>query len=137
MKKTIRLTESELKHIIMENVKKVLRESKKRINENEGDWFNEEDEGYIGRTAAYYEDEDDSIYSPDYWTYDTNPNSNDFAGEVYKLTDEGKDELNYWLRCRRTNEYQRKHEFLHFKDVTPEEEWNLLTTSKRYSSRIR
>lgn len=75
-------------------------------------WFEENDTAYIGRTAAYYSDyDDDCLYIPDLWTYDTNPDCNDFAGEVYQLSDDGKRELNWWIECRKMNEYERKHAF--------------------------
>ena len=84
--------------------------------------------------GVYYDDDDSSVYAPDYWTYSNEPNDRDFAGEVYELNDEGKAELNYWLRCRRFNEYQRSHAF-NPRTETPEQEWALLT--RNYGRRIR
>ena len=76
-------------------------------------WFDESDTAYIGRTAAYYaEDEDeDGLYVPDLWTYSREPKCKDFAGEVYQLNDDGKTELNWWIRCQRMNLYERNHAF--------------------------
>ena len=132
-KQTIRLNESQFNNL----VSKIVKESVKRVlREHEDDWFDESDEGYIGRTSAFYGYyDDDSIYEPDYWTYSTDPNDEEFAGEVYQLNDEGKSELNYWIRCRRFNEYQRKNAF-NPRNESPEEEWNKLT-NKYYSRRIK
>lgn len=74
-------------------------------------WFDENDTAYIGRTAAYYDWDDDYVFTPDLWTYDTNPDCKDFAGVVYQLSDEGKDELNWWIKCQKMNEYERNHAF--------------------------
>jgi hypothetical protein len=94
--------------------------------EHEDDYFWEDDTAYIGRTSAYYGDyDDDSFYTPDYWTYSTDPNDKDFAGEVYQLNDEGRRELNWWLRCQRFNEYQRKNSF-NPNNNSAEEEWEVL-----------
>ena len=82
-KSVIKLNESQLRKIIAESVKRA-------INEHEDDWFDESDAAYIGRTSAYYNDDDSFVYTPDYWTYSTDPNDRDFAGEVYELNDEGK-----------------------------------------------
>lgn len=134
MKRTVRLTESELKRMISESVKKILKNNKRMLREHEEDWFNEDDQAYIGRTEAYYDENDDYIYTPDFWTYDNNPNSKDFAGEVYVLNDEGKSELNWWIRNQRFNEYQRKNAF-NPNNNSSEEEWELLT--QNYGKRIR
>lgn len=133
MKQTVKLNESQLRKIVAESVKKVLKETR-ILKEHEDDWFDESDTAYIGRTSAYYEDDDSSMYAPDYWTYSTEPNDREFAGEVYELNNDGKRELNYWLRCQRFNEYQRAHAFAP-RNESPEQEWNLLT--KQYGRRIR
>ena len=73
MKQTVKLNESQLRKIVAESVKKVLKETK-ILKEHEDDWFDESDTAYIGRTSAYYEDDDSSMYAPDYWTYSTEPN---------------------------------------------------------------
>ena len=130
---TAKITESELRTLIAESVKKVLLK-KRMLREHEDDWFNESDTAFIGRTSAYYSDDDSSVYEPDYWTYSNEPNDRDFAGEVYELNDEGKAELNYWIRCQRFNEYQRSHAF-NPRTETPEQEWALLT--RNYGRRIR
>ena len=76
-------------------------------------WFDENDTAYIGRTAEYYAEDwgEDDLFTPDLWTYSTDPDCKDFAGEVYQLSDDGKRELNWWIRCQRMNEYERKHAF--------------------------
>ena len=81
MKQTVKLNESQLRKIVAESVKKVLKETR-ILKEHEDDWFDESDTAYIGRTSAYYEDDDSSMYTPDYWTYSTEPNDREFAGEV-------------------------------------------------------
>lgn len=93
--------------------------------EHEDDYFWEDDTAYIGRTSAYYDYDDDSVYTPDFWTYSTDPNDKDFAGEVYQLNDEGRRELNWWLRCQRFNEYQRSNSF-NPNNNSAEEEWEVL-----------
>lgn len=119
-KNRIRLTESQLNRVIKESVKRVLME-------HEDDWFYPDDTAYIGRTSAYYgyDYDEDSIYEPDYWTYSTSPNDADFAGEVYELDEDGKSELNWWIRCRRFNEYQRTHSF-NPNLSSPDEMWEYL-----------
>lgn len=47
---------------------------------------------YIGRTAAYYDCDDDYIFVPDLW--DIEEDAEKLAGDIYELTDEG-DELCY------------------------------------------
>lgn len=81
---------------------------------------------YIGRTHAYYEDEDDSVFTPEYWTYSSDPDDGNFAGEVHELTLEGESELNWWLECRRMNEWQRNHSF-GVRSESPAQMWNILT----------
>lgn len=53
-------------------------------------------ERYIGRTSAYYDDDDDCVFTPDLWTDSDNPA--DLAGEVHKLTESGEKLLDdyYW-----------------------------------------
>lgn len=126
-KQTIKLNESQLRQVIKESIKKVLKE-------HEDDWFSEQDTAYIGRTEAYYDENDDYIFTPDLWTYSNNPNDEDFAGEVFELTEEGKEKLNWWIRCCGFNEYRRKHAFNPNMN-TPEQEWNILT--KKYGKLIR
>lgn len=84
---------------------------------------------YIGRTSAYYEEEEDSLYVPDYWTWSEDKDDKEFAGDVYELTDEGAAELEYWNECRRMNAYQRNHCF-GFRNETREQMWEKLTDLK-------
>ena len=51
---------------------------------------------YIGRTSAYYGDDDDYVFLPDMWTDSDDPS--DMAGEVHELTESGEKILDdyYW-----------------------------------------
>ena len=127
MKKTIKMNERELHRLISESVKRVL-------NEHEDDWFEEYDTAYIDRTSAYYGDTDDNdFYTPDYWTYSTSPNDKDFAGDIYVLDDDGKIELNWWIRCQNFNGYQRRYAF-NPNNKNPEDMWNYLV--KNFATKI-
>ena len=66
---------------------------------------------YIARTQAYFEGDDENIYTPDYWTYSEDADDKEFAGEVYCLDEEGDRTLDWWLTCRRMNLYERNHSF--------------------------
>lgn len=66
---------------------------------------------FIGRTNAYYEPNDDSLYVEDTWTWSEDENDKDFVGDVYELNEDGAKELEWWLRCKRMNEYERNHSF--------------------------
>lgn len=85
-----------------------------------------EDKMYIGRTAAYYDDDDDSVFAPDYWTYSEDKDDKDFAGEVHELTEEGAAELEWWCECKRMNQYQRNHCF-GYRNENAEQMWEKLT----------
>ena len=129
----IKLTESKLKQIVAESVKKVLSES----YWSGGEYYEDQEEIYIGRTSAYYgyDDDDDNIYEPDYWTYDEDPNCKEFAGEVYALNADGISELNWWLNCQRSNEYQRRNTFNH-NNMSREQMWNHLTDPSSHLSTL-
>ena len=127
------LKKESLNRIVSESVRRVLNERKRILREHEDDWFDEDDEAYIGRTEAYYNEDDDYVYTPDLWTYDNTPNSKDFAGDVFRLNDEGKRELNWWIRCQRFNGYQRKNAF-NPNTNSPEEEWETLM---QYAEQVR
>ena len=64
------------------------------------DYFADEDI-FIGRTDDYYsEEDDDSVFQKPMWTYSEGTIEDGvFAHEsaIYKLTDEGKEELSKWL----------------------------------------
>lgn len=109
MKQRIRLTESDLHRIIKESVRQVLRESAWNSIDDECDEYG--DYRYVGRIASYYDEDDDNMYVDWTWTYSDDMNDDDFVGEVYELTPEDSRELDYWLRCRRMNDYQRQHSF--------------------------
>lgn len=64
---------------------------------------------FIGRTDAFYNDDDESLYTPEYWTYSDDENDKDFAAEhdVHELTAEGYAELQEYMNRRRMNDYYR------------------------------
>lgn len=49
---------------------------------------------YIGRTSAYYEGDDDGVFTPDYWTWENNPNL--LAGEIHELNEDGVNLMIEW-----------------------------------------
>ena len=126
---------------INSNMDAIIQEVYKRLNES---YFHNEEEAYIGRTDAYYADEyDGDVYEPEYWTYSTDINDKDFAegGDLYQLTDEGKEIINSWLDSKEHNEYQRMNArrsggLSSFANMDKEELWNHLTTDRRYSKQI-
>ena len=82
-------------------------------------------EVYIGRTKEYYEPDEDNMFVSDLWTYSEDPEDKDFVGEVYELNEEAVKELDWWLRSRRMNEWQRRNSFN--PDMRgPESVWNSL-----------
>ena len=87
--------------------------------------FFEDETVYIGRTEAFYNQDDDDLFYPDLWTWSDNPEDDDFAGEVYELNDDGKEELDWWIECRRMNEYQRSRTF-NYNKKNQFEEWDYL-----------
>jgi hypothetical protein len=136
----VRITESQLKGL----VRKMIKEETKKNLINE-DYFSDTERAYIGRTDAYYSDEDDdSVYSPDYWTYSTDINDSDFAqdGELYQLSKDGKQIINSWLANKGRNEYQRTNARMSgasspIMGMSNEELWKYLTTDRRYSRQLR
>lgn len=97
--------------------------------------FEDGEKVYIARTQAFYDEEQDWIFTPDMWTYGWTPTEEDFAGEVYLLTEEGKSVLDWWLTCRRMNEYQRKNCF-GYDSTSAEDIFDTLTNNKEYSKMI-
>lgn len=97
--------------------------------------FEEEEKVYIARTQAFYDEEEDWIFTPDMWTYGWTPTEEEFAGEVYILTEEGKSILDWWLTCRRMNEYQRKNCF-GYDSTSSEDLFEMLTNNEDYSKMI-
>lgn len=95
-------------------------------------YFEEYETIYISRTAEYYDEEQDWLFTPPMWTYGWTPTEKRFAGAVYQLTDEGKRILGWWLECRSMNEYQRKHCW-GYDNTSSEELFEKLTTDKDYS----
>lgn len=69
------------------------------------------DKVYIGRTFEYYDPNEDDLFVSDLWTYSEDKEDKEFAGEVYELNEDAVSELNWWLECRRMNEWQRKNSF--------------------------
>lgn len=125
MKRRIRLTEDDLHRIVENSVKRILRES----YFSGGEYYEDPEEMYIGRTEAYYDYENESMYADDDWTYSEDRNDPDFAGEVYRLTPDGISALQWWLNCRRSNEWQRQHTFGH-DSRSSSEMWDYLTDPK-------
>ena len=124
---------------INSNMDAIIQEVYKRLNES---YFHDGEKAYIGRTDAYYADEyDGDVYEPEYWTYSTDINDKDFAegGDLYQLTDEGKEIINSWLDSKEHNEYQRMNArrsggLSSFANMDKEELWDYLTTDRRYSN---
>ena len=55
-----------------------------------------EEKYYIGRTSAYYGDEDvDDFFVPNYWNWSNDPK--ELAGDVHELNQEGHDFLFEWI----------------------------------------
>lgn len=82
---------------------------------------------FIGRTSAFYEPDEDSFYVEDTWTWSEDENDKDFVGDAYELDDDGVKELEWWLQCRRMNQYERNHSFN--PDLRNQEQvWNSLIT---------
>jgi len=50
---------------------------------------------YIGRTAAYYDDDDNYVFTPDLWACGDDPAK--LAGEIHVLTEEGVGLIDRWL----------------------------------------
>ena len=65
-------------------------------NQHCPDWDCGEDisETYIGRTDAYYDEEQDWVFTPALWKWVGNPAN--LAGEVHALTKEGEELLEQW-----------------------------------------
>lgn len=86
---------------------------------------------FIGRTETYYNEDENCLYTPEYWTYSDSREDSEFSthGPVYELTEEGKRELDWMLECRRMNEYQRRHCF-GYRNNSSEEMWEILTNPK-------
>lgn len=96
--------------------------------------FEENENVYIARTKAFFDDEQDWIFTPKMWKYGWTPTDEEFAGEVYLLTDEGKHILDWWLTCRRMNEYQYKNCF-GYDSTSSEDLFYKLTMNKDYALR--
>lgn len=98
-------------------------------------YFYDDETVFIGRTAVFYDgDDDEDLFIPDYWTFSTDENDDDFAGEVYVLDEDGKSELGWWIRCRQMNEYQRMNCRYDYNNRSREDEWNYLV--KNFATRV-
>ena len=91
--------------------------------------FGENEKVYIGRTAAYYDWDEDDIFTPDYWTWSNDKNSEEFAGDVFELTPDGLRHLDWWITCRRMNGWQRKNSW-NVNENSSEQEFYDLTDLK-------
>lgn len=70
------------------------------------------DKTYISRNKEYFEDDEERIFLPDMFTYSEDIDDEDFYDdEIYYLTGEGQKVLDWWLVCRRMNEYERQNSF--------------------------
>jgi hypothetical protein len=80
----------------------------KQLKDEYGTW---EDFRYVGRTSAYYYGEDDdSVFAPDYWTYSSDIDDEEFAGEVYELEpDDAKNVGEYIRWWYGYNQWQRNN----------------------------
>lgn len=84
---------------------------------------------YIGRTKAYYEYDEDSLYEPVTWEQSDIKDDPELVGEVHELTEDGVRELEWWLECKRMNQYQRTHCF-GYRSENQEQMWEKLTDIK-------
>ena len=92
--------------------------------------FEENEKVYIGRTAAYYDWNEDDIFTPDYWTWSNDKNSEEFVSEVFELTPDGLRHLDFWITCRQMNLWQRKNFLGVLNENTSEQEYYDLTDLK-------
>lgn len=90
---------------------------------------------YIGRTDAFFCDDDDYVFTPDFWAHSDDDNDDEFSAEheVYELTAEGFEELQSYLEYERMNEYQRtrcgNNEFRY---ISWNQMWYHLTDNKQF-----
>ena len=92
--------------------------------------FEENEKVYIGRTAAYYDWNEDDIFTPEYWTWSNDKNSEEFASEVFELTPDGLRHLDFWITCRQMNLWQRKNFWGVLNENSSEQEFYDLTDLK-------
>lgn len=92
----------------------------------------------IGRTSAYYEDDDNYVFTPTLWIAEPVVKMYtkiDRQSEVYRLTEEGERHLDEWADA-----YSCGYDLCNGRaktQVTPEQMWEELTTNPRYSFKIR
>ena len=90
---------------------------------------------FIGRTDAWYNDDDESLYTPEYWTYSDDENDKEFAAEheVHELTAAGYAELQEYLSRRRMNDYYRRRAGRSvFDRMSHNQVWDYLTSDKSF-----
>lgn len=88
----------------------------------------------IGRTPAFYEDEDNYVFTPSLWVCEPVVKMYtkiDRISEVYRLTAEGERHLDEWEELYSLCNGRAKTK------VTPGQMWEELTTNPEYSFRIR
>ena len=92
----------------------------------------------IGRTPAYYEDEDNYVFTPALWIAEPVTKMYtriDRQSEVYRLTEEGERHLDEW-----EDAYSCGYDLCNGRaktKVTPEQMYEELTSNPEYSFKIR
>lgn len=74
---------------------------------------------YIGRTNDYYNDDDESVFTPEYWTYSLDKESDEFASEgpVFELNEEGLSLLRDLRKAQGFNQWQAEHSSQRCRDL--------------------
>lgn len=92
----------------------------------------------IGRTPAYYEDEDNYVFTPSLWVCEAvnaKISKIDKQSPIYRLTEEGERHLNEW-----EDAYSCGYDLCNGRaktKVTPEQMYEELTSNPEYSIKIR
>lgn len=92
----------------------------------------------IGRTPAFFEDEDNYVFTPALWAAEpVTEMHTEIApqSEMYRLTEEGERHLDEWADA-----YSCGYDLCNGRaktQVTPEQMWEELTTNPEYSFKIR
>jgi hypothetical protein len=69
-----------------------------------------EEKMFIGRTIAYYE-ENDSCFCERTWVVSDNPYDEQFADNVYEMSEDAINEYEWWANCRLKNEWELSYTF--------------------------
>lgn len=74
---------------------------------------------YVGRTDDYYCDDDESVFTPEYWTYSDNRDSDEFAAEgpVRELNADGMELLADLRKAHGFNQYQADRSWSRVRDL--------------------